>query len=150
VRRKQPGFRRNKRIFVSGRHAISQRFVCKASFSNWKHLCVYSSVLAHCDFFLFPKIKSVLKGTHFVSVEQNRRAPEQSSRKWSAPFLLTLAISCAAALQLRRGRFRGRLKMIFWIISIKVVTASVALCLWRTSYSTFAKFVGCNLIVSFH
>jgi transposase len=30
----------------------------------------YSPDLAPCDFFLFPKIKSVLKGTHFVSVEE--------------------------------------------------------------------------------
>jgi len=29
----------------------------------------YSPDLAPCDFYLFPNIKSVLKGTHFVSVE---------------------------------------------------------------------------------
>jgi len=29
----------------------------------------YSPDLTSCDFYLFPKIKSVLKGTHFVSVE---------------------------------------------------------------------------------
>jgi hypothetical protein len=29
----------------------------------------YSPALAPCDFYLFPKIKSVLKGTHLVSVE---------------------------------------------------------------------------------
>jgi len=29
----------------------------------------YSPDLTPCDFYLFPKIKSVLKGTHFVSVE---------------------------------------------------------------------------------
>jgi transposase len=29
----------------------------------------YSPDLARCDFYLFPKVKSVLKGTHFVSVE---------------------------------------------------------------------------------
>jgi transposase len=29
----------------------------------------YSPDLAPCDFYLFPKIKSVLKGTHFLSVE---------------------------------------------------------------------------------
>jgi transposase len=29
----------------------------------------YSPDLFPCDFYLFPKIKSVLKGTHFVSVE---------------------------------------------------------------------------------
>jgi transposase len=29
----------------------------------------YSPDLAPCDFYLFPKIKSVLKGNHFVSVE---------------------------------------------------------------------------------
>jgi hypothetical protein len=30
----------------------------------------YSPDFAPCDFFLFPKIKSMLKGTHFVSVEE--------------------------------------------------------------------------------
>jgi hypothetical protein len=30
---------------------------------------LYSPDLAPCDFCLFPKIKSVLKGTHFLSVE---------------------------------------------------------------------------------
>ena len=30
---------------------------------------LYSPDLAPCDFDLFPKIKSMLKGTHFVSVE---------------------------------------------------------------------------------
>ena len=29
----------------------------------------YSPDLAPCDFYLFPKIKSVLKGIHFLSVE---------------------------------------------------------------------------------
>ena len=29
----------------------------------------YSPDIAPCDFYFFPKIKSVLKGTHFVSVE---------------------------------------------------------------------------------
>jgi transposase len=29
----------------------------------------YSSDLSPCDFYLFPKIKSVLKGTHFLSVK---------------------------------------------------------------------------------
>jgi len=29
----------------------------------------YSPDVAPCDFYLFPKIKSVLKGTHFVSKE---------------------------------------------------------------------------------
>jgi transposase len=30
---------------------------------------IYSPDLAPCYFYLFPKIKSVLKGTHFVSAE---------------------------------------------------------------------------------
>jgi hypothetical protein len=30
---------------------------------------LYSPDLAPCDFYFFPKIKSVLKGTHFVSVQ---------------------------------------------------------------------------------
>jgi transposase len=30
----------------------------------------YSPVLAPCDFYLFPKVKSALKGTHFQSVDK--------------------------------------------------------------------------------
>ena len=44
----------------------------------------YSPDLTPCDFYLFPKIKSVLKGTHFVSVEdvkaKNGEDPQQPYR----------------------------------------------------------------------
>jgi hypothetical protein len=30
----------------------------------------YSTDLAPCDFYLFPKLKSALKGTHFQSVDE--------------------------------------------------------------------------------
>jgi histone-lysine N-methyltransferase SETMAR len=45
---------------------------------------LYSPDLAPCDFFLFPKIKSVLKGTQFLSVEdgmQKDRDSQQTFRK---------------------------------------------------------------------
>jgi hypothetical protein len=31
---------------------------------------LYSQDLASCDFYLFPKVKSALKGTHFLSVNE--------------------------------------------------------------------------------
>ena len=34
----------------------------------------YSPALAPCDFFLFPKIKSVLKGTHFSDIDSIKAA----------------------------------------------------------------------------
>lgn len=34
------------------------------------HPLPYSHDRAPCDFFLFPKIETVLKGTHFMSVEE--------------------------------------------------------------------------------
>jgi transposase len=37
----------------------------------------YSPYLAPCDFYLFPKIKSVLKGTHFLSVENVKVKTEE-------------------------------------------------------------------------
>jgi len=51
----------------------------------------YSPDLAPCDFCLFPKIKSVLKGTHFVSVEhvkaKNGGDPQQPYRTRPAELL---------------------------------------------------------------
>jgi hypothetical protein len=37
------------------------------------HHAPYSPDLAPCDFFLFPKLKHSLKGTHFQSIEDIRR-----------------------------------------------------------------------------
>ena len=34
----------------------------------------YSLDLAPCDFFLFPKLKGIIKGTHFEGVEAIKRA----------------------------------------------------------------------------
>jgi len=45
-----------------------KQFLANKNITLLEHL-PYSPDLAHCDFFLFPKIKSVLKGTNFVSVE---------------------------------------------------------------------------------
>jgi transposase len=45
-----------------------KQFLANKSITVLKHP-PYSPDLAPCDFFLFPKIKSVLKGTHCVSVE---------------------------------------------------------------------------------
>ena len=61
------------KLLSPGQCASPQCTVCEAIFSN-KNIAVlehppYSPDLAHCDFYLFPKIKSVLKGNHFVSAE---------------------------------------------------------------------------------
>jgi len=45
-----------------------KKFLANKSITVLEHP-PYSPDLAPCDFCLFPKIKSVLKGTHFVSVE---------------------------------------------------------------------------------
>ena len=72
----------------------------------------YSPDLAPCDFYLFPKIKSVLKGTHFVLVENAKAKkggdPQQPYRTWPAELLWTLAASHAAVCQLSRELFEGR------------------------------------------
>jgi transposase len=59
--------------FAPEQRASTQRNVCEAILTN-KNITVlqhphYSPDLAPCDFSLFPKIKSVLKGTHVGSVE---------------------------------------------------------------------------------
>jgi hypothetical protein len=59
--------------FEPEKHANPKRIVCEAflvneNFTELEHT-PYSPELAPCDFYLFPKIKSVLKGTHSLSVE---------------------------------------------------------------------------------
>ena len=82
-------------------------------FSDSKNIGVLSHPtywpdLAPCYFFLFsPKIKSTLKGTHFVSTEEAKAKMTEllkhSYRKLSAPLLCTVAASHAAVLKLGRG-----------------------------------------------
>jgi histone-lysine N-methyltransferase SETMAR len=74
MRRKQPGFWRNRWIFPQDnapfRNALSvKQFLASKNITVLAHP-PYSPDLAPCDFFLFPKIKSMLKQTHFVLVEE--------------------------------------------------------------------------------
>jgi len=45
-----------------------KHFLANKNITALEHPC-YSPDLAPCNFYLFPKIKSVLKGTHSVSVD---------------------------------------------------------------------------------
>jgi len=47
----------------------------------------YSPYHAPCDFFLFAKIKSVLKGTHFVSVEDVKSKTAESLNSLTERYL---------------------------------------------------------------
>jgi len=53
--------------------ASTQRAICEEVFGEKQHSVMehppYSPDLASCDFFLFLKIKSALKGTRFESVD---------------------------------------------------------------------------------
>jgi len=73
VRRKQPELWRNGWILhqdnVPAHNALSvKQFLANKNITVPEHP-PYSPDLAPCDFCLFPKIKSELKGTHFVLVE---------------------------------------------------------------------------------
>ena len=73
VRRKRPELRRDGWILhqdnAPGHNALSvEQLLANKNIIVLEHP-PYSPDLAPCDFCLFPKIKSVLKGTHFVSVE---------------------------------------------------------------------------------
>lgn len=46
-----------------------KQFLASKNITILEHL-PYSPDLAPCDFFLFPKIKSALKGTHFATVKE--------------------------------------------------------------------------------
>jgi len=73
VRRKQPELCRNRWILHQGNAPAHNTLSVKQFLAN-KNTTVlqhppYSPDLTPCNFHLFPKIKSVLKGTHFVSAE---------------------------------------------------------------------------------
>jgi hypothetical protein len=67
--------------FAPRQHSSPQRFVYEAVLANHNITVLehppYSPDLATCNFYLFPKIKSVLKGTHF----KNDGDPQQPFRK---------------------------------------------------------------------
>ena len=88
VRRKRPELWRNGWILdqdnAPAHNALSvKQFLANKNITVLEHP-PYSPDLAPCDFYLFPKIKSVLKGTHFVSVEnvkaKNGGDPQQPYR----------------------------------------------------------------------
>jgi len=73
VRRKRPELWRNRWILYQenapAHNALSVvQYLANKNITVLEHP-LYSPDLALCDFYLFPKIKSVLKGTHFVSTE---------------------------------------------------------------------------------
>jgi len=73
VRRKRPELWRNMWILhqdnAPAQNALSvKQFLANKNITVFEHP-PYSPDLAPCDFYLFPKIKSVLKGTHFVAIE---------------------------------------------------------------------------------
>jgi transposase len=73
VRRKRPELWRNGCIFYQDNAAANNALPVKQFLAN-KNITVlehppYSPNLAPCDFYLFAKIKSVLKGNYFLSVE---------------------------------------------------------------------------------
>ena len=53
-----------------------EQFLVDKSIATLQHL-PYSPDLAPCDFFLFPKLKSVLKGTRFESMEAAKNKTTQ-------------------------------------------------------------------------
>ncbi|GFV81807.1 putative mariner transposase [Trichonephila clavipes] len=55
-----------------------KRFLAKHSIPVLEHP-PYSPDLAPCDFYLFPKVKSALKGTRFESVEAVKRESGKST-----------------------------------------------------------------------
>jgi transposase len=73
VRRKRPELWRNGWILYQENAPTHNTLSVKQFLAN-KNIAVlehppYSPDLSPCDFYLFPEIKSVLKGTHFMSVE---------------------------------------------------------------------------------
>jgi transposase len=68
VRRKRPELWRNGWILHQDNALSMKQFLANHNITVLEH-APYSPDLAPCDFYLFTKIKSVLKGTRFLSVE---------------------------------------------------------------------------------
>ena len=69
VRRRRPDMWKNASWILHHDNALSvKRYLAKNNIPVMEHP-PYSPDLAPCDFFLFPKIKSELKGTRFESVD---------------------------------------------------------------------------------
>ena len=69
VRRRRPDMWKNASWILHHDNALSvKRYLAKNNIPVMEHP-PYSPDLAPCDFFLFPKIKSALKGTRFESVD---------------------------------------------------------------------------------
>ena len=68
VRRKQLELRRNGWILHQNNALSVKQFLANKNITVLEHP-PYSPDLAPCNFYLFLQIKSVLKGTHFLSVE---------------------------------------------------------------------------------
>ena len=81
VRRKLPELWRNGWILhqdnAPAHNSLSvKQFLANRNITVLEHP-TYSPDLAPCDFYLFPKIKSVLIGTHFVSVKNVKGKTEE-------------------------------------------------------------------------
>ena len=57
-----------------------RQFLAERNIATLEHP-PYSPDLASCDFFLFPKIKSVLKGTHFSDIDSIKMAATTELKK---------------------------------------------------------------------
>ena len=88
VRRRRPEMRKNgswvlHQDNVLARNALSVKtFLTKLQITVLEHP-LYSADLAPCDFFLFPQIKSVLKGTRFKSIDAVKAKVTELTNKLS-------------------------------------------------------------------
>jgi transposase len=72
VRQKRPELFANTTMHLLTRHSVRE-FLATKQITLLEHPA-YSPDLAHSDFFLFPKIKEILKGWHFDDVKSNTTA----------------------------------------------------------------------------
>jgi histone-lysine N-methyltransferase SETMAR len=84
VRKKRPDLWRDGWILhqdnAPAHNALSvKQFLAEKNITVLEHPA-YSPDLAPCDFYLFPKIKSVLKGTHFLSIDEVKSKTAQVFR----------------------------------------------------------------------
>jgi hypothetical protein len=104
VRRKRPEMWKNGSWILFHDNALSVKtFLAKHKFPVLEHP-PYSPELAPCDFFLFPKIKSALKGDCFESIDAVKAKPMEVLKKLSEKGLH----HCFQQWKIRMERCRGK------------------------------------------
>ena len=146
VRRKQLELWRNGWILhqdnTPAHNALSvKQFLVNKNITVFEHP-PYSPGLAPCYFYLFPKIKSVLKGTHFVLVEnvKKQRRPSTALKNMTCGIALNIGSIVCSCKSTRKGTILKAIVVDFLnLLNRKSYRHNLVFFFCQTSYSSTAN-----------